>query len=225
MPSPVTITQNGTSHGGEVFGTFAASSHDFCASGTWRDALGQRNGNQVRVERTHVCDDGTGTVVFLYTGITENLSGVGTWRIVSGTGRYVGLRGRGTTSNVHSYDPVSGSGAFVNTWRGVMDFDTVAPTAQIGRPQVRRIPARRLARVAIRVLLADNVATNLVGYEATLYVPGRGVLASRAGVRRGAVALSFIVRLPAVRRAVVEVVARDPVGNTRTVRRVVIVRP
>jgi hypothetical protein len=223
--SPVTLIQHGVSRGGDLFGTFTASSEHLCPSGAWRDALGQRSGNQTRVERAHTCDDGSGTVVLLYSGVTENLAGVGTWSNVSGTGRYAGLRGRGTTSNVvTSYDPVRSEGTFVNTWRGVLDYDATAPSASLGRPTVRRL-ARGRVRVRMALRLSD-AAGNRIAYTAEVYVPGRGVLARRtgSGTAGATLGLDLVVRPGAARRVTVEVVLTDPVGNERTVRRAVAVR-
>jgi hypothetical protein len=217
-PTPVTLVQYGANRGSETTGTFTAESPLLCPVGSWRDSLVGRSGNNVAVERLHECADGSGTVTFYYAGISEHLAGAGSWHVLVGTGRYALLRGRGTTSTVvTSYDPVLREGTFTNTWRGVLDFDPTPPNGRFDRVRLTRVGRSRAYRLRTALVVRDDVAENRIQYELEVYVPRRGLLARRSGVRApGRLPLDVTIR-PArgSKRIVLEAYVRDPVGNGR----------
>jgi hypothetical protein len=186
-------------------GTFTAPL-PLCSSGTW-----QGNGLGSRV---FTCTDGSGTFTATFDGeLEDNANARGPWSIVSGTGRYVTLRGKGTAT----VDAVSGpdeSPTYSDTWSGVVDFDATSPKAQFTSAKVTRAHSRT-GRWTVRVgfTASDNVQDNLLSFDA---VGSSGhFLAHRVGgAPAGPVLLAYSFRkLPSMRIFRVELRLSDPVGN------------
>jgi hypothetical protein len=194
-------------------GTFTAPA-PMCTSGTW-----QGNGQGTRV---FTCADGSGTFTASFDGELEHMTGAsGPWAIVSGDGKYVTMRGRGTATIDFSTGPNGSPITFSDTWQGVVDFDNVAP-----RITVRRATATRLRQPRGRYLLRlsfacpDNVTGNTVSYAVVVDTAAGTDLAKRVGKTTAGAALSLRVRPPRSARFVsVELMATDPVGNFRTTTR------
>jgi hypothetical protein len=165
--------------GSRLVGTFTSGA-PFCESGTADDAL-HPGDTVVR----YTCSDGSGSLTLTtpYPSAQNRASGAGEWTIVEGSGRYAGLRGKGT----HSVELLDGDPeAFLTipfgaTFQGSVDADAVAPSlaftsasaTKLRRPQVAR-PADSIGPVvgasgayAIHVALSlrDDVEGNTVAYR------------------------------------------------------------
>jgi hypothetical protein len=183
-----------------------------CPSGTW-----QGNG---RGERVFSCADGSGSFTARFDGEQEHRTGGSApWWITAGTDRYANLRGRGTASNVlHESDPIT----FTNTWNGVVDFDSVAPSVVVLSASATRFRTSKSTfnlRVSFRA--ADDVAGNAVDFDLTVWTRDSGQIATRRGTQTGGTSLLTLkIRVPSRLRSVqLQIDATDPVGNTRTTRR------
>ena len=191
-------------------GTFTAPL-PLCPSGTW-----QGNGLGSRV---FTCTDGSGTFTATFDGELEDAASAhGPWSIISGTGRYVTLRGKGTAT----VDAVSGpntSPTFSDTWSGVVDFDATSPKAKFTSAKVTR-PQTRTGRWTVRVgfTAADNVQDNPVSFAA-VGSSGR-FSAHRVGTAAaGTTVLAYSFRrFPTMRILKVELRVSDPVGNTARIK-------
>ena len=96
-------------------GAFTSDGSVVCASGSTSDEFfptGFQSGRGIVLHdrKTISCDDGTGTFTLLLQGRTGFNVGDGTsgqWVVLSGTGDYVNLHGRGTFAG--SYTPIGAS--------------------------------------------------------------------------------------------------------------------
>jgi len=191
-------------------GTFTAPA-PMCPSGTW-----QGNGQGTRV---FTCADASGTFTASFDGELEHTTGAkGPWAIVSGTGKYATLRGRGGATVDFSTGPNGSPITFSDTWQGVVDFDKVAPRITVQRATATRIRKPK-GRYLLRLSFAcpDNVAGNTVSYEVVVSTAAGSDLAKRSGQTTTGAALSLRIRPSRSARFVsVELTATDPVGNFRT---------
>lgn len=217
-PSQVTISLKGI-HSADDFhqGTFTAPA-PLCSAGTW---IG--NGAGARV---FTCSDGSGTFTATFNGDLEHVAGAsGPWQITLGTGKYTTLRGRGTGTIDASTGPNASPVVFADTWTGVADFDTVAPTGSITAVRIER-PHTPSRRWTVRMTLAarDNVAGNPVDFFATV-TAGRFFSQKKGTVTAGAASFSVTFRPAATtKRLQVAVDLEDPVGNRSTVQKSVSLR-
>src|SRR5205814_2171133 len=109
--------------------------------------------------------------------------------------------------------------AFTDTWRGVVDFDNIAPTIKVRRATATRLGKGRSYVLRLSFACPDNVAGNNVSYT-VLIGTAASDLAKRAGKTTAAASLSLRVRPPRSARFVsVDITATDPVGNLRTTAR------
>lgn len=200
-------------------GRFTASG-PFCTSGTAVDTRDLEI-EPLTVLRTHTCDDGTGSFTAFMPAVLGEHGGIGSWKIVDGTGRYATLRGVGTyTGHIVSGDPgVFDSVVYTTTWRGVVDFDAVPPTfAATATSKKLRKPARTYT---IRTVL--NAQEGQVAYTVDIRA-GKSFLAFKQGTSgSGRLTVALRIRAPKGARSVqVIVTVSDAVGNestaTRTVR-------
>lgn len=198
-------------------GTFTASA-PLCASGSW---IG--NGAGARV---FTCFDGSGTFTARFPGELEHSAGAtGSWTIMEGSGRYTALRGTGTAaidfSTGESVSPIT----FRDTWRGVVDFDTVGPSGSVTRVTVVR-PHSQRGRWTVRVAFSarDNVEDNAVTFAASATAGSFGANKSGA-VTGGTAVVSFVFRrATATHYLIVEIELTDPWGNRTTIKRKVRLR-
>ncbi len=203
-------------------GTFESSA-PFCASGTWRDTSDRSNGVRVYYQRVHTCGDGSGTIVLATIVPDHKRVPLETWvgdaTIVRGTGAYEHLRGKGRVTGVR-HDEV----AFTDTWRGLVDFDDVAPQARIGAVVVKRVTQKgRTFSLRVPVSARDNVAENAVSYELTILADATAVAKRSGTLPTGSATLGFSRVKPGVpvRRLQLVLVAHDPLGNERTARKTI----
>jgi hypothetical protein len=205
-PTQTTLLLNGrnSDDGTYHLGTFKAAA-PLCATGSW---LGHGDGT-----RTFTCADGSGTfdASFDASGAVETHGGTAPWQIVSGTGRYVDLRGQGSaTATLTGPEPT-----WTNAWQGVVDFDAVAPTLTSFAASIKR--SRTLIDVHIVATVEDNVPANSVSYRISA---SRG--ADVIGETQGPLVATF--KLPRRRHPKslrVFFALRDPVGNLATIARTV----
>jgi hypothetical protein len=200
-------------------GTFESGS-PFCSSGTWQDSDANDRivGTKVYFDRIHTCDDGSGTIVVSSTTFdhfhNQGSSWTGSGKIVSGTGKYVHLRGLGTISGVE-HDQTN----FTDTWQGRAGFDDVAPSAAIRKVSVR---ARRKPKGAFmltaRFTSRDNVPENVVSYELALSAAGKPLASRKGRVSTGAASVTFSVVKPpkTARRLQLSLTVSDELDNHRT---------
>jgi hypothetical protein len=196
-------------------GTFTATS-PLCRAGSWH---GHGNGT-----RTFTCADGSGTFLARFTGALEHVAGsTSPWSIISGTGAYEALRGKGTghvDSSMGSDDSTGPRPTFSDTWTGVVDFDATAPTGTITRVNVvhpHTLHGEWTASVHFRA--HDNVPSNPVSFSAT--VTADPFFAVRNGrLKNGSESLIFSFR-PARRTRLMRIVIElaDPWDNERTLKR------
>jgi hypothetical protein len=183
-------------------------------SGSW-----QGNGQGTRV---FTCADGSGTFTASFDGELEHMTGAsGPWAIVSGTGEYLTLRGRGAATVDFSTGPNGSPITFSDTWQGVVDFDNVAPAIKVQRATATRLRSPR-GRYQLRLsfICPDNVIGNTVSYTVVVSTAAGTDLAKRAGKTTAGATLSLRIRPPRRARFInVELTATDPVGNLRTITR------
>jgi len=109
--------------------------------------------------------------------------------------------------------------AFTDTWRGLVDFDNIAPTIKVRRATATRLGKGRSYVLRLSFACPDNVAGNNVSYT-VLIGTAASDLAKRAGKTTAIASLSLRVRPPRSARFVsVDITATDPVGNLRTTAR------
>jgi hypothetical protein len=194
-----------------VQGTFRSRA-PFCATGTLVDPASLQGAWRF------ACDDGTGSLTVSFAVPAPSLSN-STWRILDGSGRYAGLRGRGSVRS-----EVLDSGPRGVTWRttfqGDVDFDAVAPTIALSSATAKKLrhPAGAYA-LRLRIALRDNVTDNPVSYIVRARGPGLRELARRFGTANtGAVSTTLRIRPIAGARTVrLQLTAEDPVGNSASV--------
>jgi hypothetical protein len=202
-------------------GPFTASA-PFCASGYAVDLrhLVLRQG-PVAVRR-YSCGDGSGSITaHIEMFPAEHVLGSSEpWRIVAGTGLYAKLRGKGmwTSLSVNGDQSNPASLTFRTEWRGVVDFDNVAPLLSVSKASARKL-ARPRGVYLLRLSLSahDDVDGNAVFWKLNVRTRSFG-LASKAGkTSSGTVVVSMRVH-PArgTRKLLIEIAASDPVGNKRT---------
>ena len=95
-------------------------------------------------DREFTCADGSGTVVARKNVTRANALFTheeGVWSIVKGTGRYVELRGKGTSVvDTTSGDPVNHPETrFDEAWTGIVDFDVSRPSLRISKATARHL--------------------------------------------------------------------------------------
>ena len=195
-------------------GRFTASA-PFCTSGTAVDVTDVQI-EPLTVLRLHKCDDGSGTVTVLMPTVAGEHGGIGSWQIVEGTGRYADLRGLGSyAGRITAGDPGRFETIVYRTeWRGVVDFDAVAPSVAL-RAAARKLkkPARSYS-IRVALTATDDVAGNAAAYTVDVRA-GRAFLAFKKGTTTsGQAVLTLRIRAPrGVRTIQVIVTATDPVGN------------
>jgi hypothetical protein len=202
-------------------GTFTATS-PFCASGTFEDLTNDFL-NSFGDTRTYTCADGSGTIVTEQEDWFElKPPYTSTWRILRGTGRYTDFRGKGSfvggppLTGGHE-DPLSVT--YRCTFRGLVDFDSTAPTIAVSGSKVTKLkrPAGSYS-IRLALLLRDNERGNAVAYEVAVEPGGGGLyLAQREGsTSTGTAAMTIRVKPARGTRTVrLQLRARDPVGNIR----------
>jgi hypothetical protein len=192
----------------------------FCATGTARGP----SIDLVPERERFTCDDGTGSVTLsLVLQDTHSRLMEARWQIVEGTGKYVGLRGRGSMRTEHlggEGEPAVTSSGYL-LWRsafeGAVDWDAVAPTITVARARVtklRRAPDEHAVRLALS--LRDDVEGNPVAYT-LIVTQGREVVDQEGTTASGSVSTTLTVARGRSRSLGLHVYASDPVGNERYV--------
>ena len=154
--------------------------------------------------------------------------GSGSWRIVSGTGRYEKLRGQGRFTSVRTGgDPLDhGSITFRSVWNGVADLDDAPPTVAIPRATVVKLRSPTGAySVKLALALGDNGEGNAVSYTLRVTTSSGIELARKFGTARPGAAVSVTIRVRTLsaraRSILLQLTASDPVGNERKLTRAV----
>ena len=198
----------------------------FCASGTFRE-YGGPGWSEWRL----ACDDGTGGLTFSIARPWDHKTSSWNtaWRILDGSGSYVGLRGQGSM-RIEVLSSEDSAGRSVMTWRstlrGDVDRDAVAPTLSFSGATATKL-SRPAGSYALRLKLAlhDNLAENPVSYTLRVYTrrlsAGGHELADRFGTARSEpVSMTLRIRPPAGARTVRLVLSgSDPVGNEASITR------
>jgi hypothetical protein len=203
-------------------GRFTATGF-FCSTGS-ATTIEMRGNTPADAEgkRLLTCADGSGSATALVLPLESEHGGTGSWRIISGTGEYAKLRGRGTFRSVRTGgDPADfASITFRSTWAGVADRDDTPPDIAVSRMSVAKLSRPSGAYVLRIAFSAQEAAGNSVRYLIDVRDRGR-FLASRVGeTASGMASASIRVRLAKnVRRLHVEITASDPLGNERKVSR------
>jgi hypothetical protein len=204
-------------------GQFTASA-PFCSSGT---AIDTRHVllDALSVERTHTCDDGSGSIIVsLPDVVREHQGGGGSWKIIGGTGKYEELRGSGAYSGqVLSGDPFDFSSVTYRTiWRGLVGFDADPPAVTLTATATKlKLPRRTYSlRVGFAVRNEEpgaRVTYSLIVQANRQYVSG----GSRQGsTTAGRAAFALRITPPRTARTVqISVRASDPLGNESTTTR------
>jgi len=215
-PAHVTLSLDGVGADDSHHGTFTASA-PLCPGGTWG---GDGNGVQTGT-RTFTCADGSGSFRAEFDQVTtEHTGGTAPWQVTGGTGRYAALRGLGTGTAVIT---VAGDQpTFTETWQGTMGFDTTAPSVtRLVAVATRTNASHALLRLTLG--LQDDVAGNAVAYHVSIAAGNASVGPERVGTTTGSVRLTYRLAVPArFHRLLVLIAAEDPVGNSKAVRRVVL---
>lgn len=199
-------------------GTFTASA-PFCARGTFVDRTFDAL-DGAEDTRVYTCADDSGALIVAAEAYYEhNYPNTDTWRVLDGTGRYVGLRGKGTfhgellTGDVE--DPHSTT--FRSTLTGYADYDGSAPTIALTGLTATKL-RRPAGTYSLRFTLLTRDNGNTVSYMVAVEPAGGGpYLAQKQGsTASGRVTMSLRVR-PArgTRSVVLQLWAADPIGNAR----------
>ena len=201
---------------GGAHGTSTANA-PFCSSGTAVDlAVNLLNGSDDDTRR-YTCGDGSGSLTLVQEMFEEHKSPwVNTWRIVAGTGRYADLRGRGSYEGEFlSGDPdIVLTVVFRSTFRGLVDFDSVAPAITVSKARITKLT--RPARTYVIHLALSVRDRNTTSYVVKAIPEGGEIpVAAKSGkTTSGKVGLTFRLRLSrSVRVLVFEISATDEVGN------------
>jgi hypothetical protein len=203
-------------------GPFTASG-GFCSSGT-ATTLGAIaiSATEAEAIRLLTCADGSGSVTARVFSFEREHEGVGTWRVVEGTGQYVKLRGQGRFTSVRTGgDPRDhGSLTFRSNWTGVTDIDDVGPAIAVSRATAAKL---RRPRGSYRIRLAfsaQDTPGSAVRYE-VIVKAGFLVLDLRTGQTTSGMAATVLRILPLKRTRTVrvEIKATDAVGNESTLSR------
>ena len=201
-------------------GTFTSEA-PFCGSGTAVD-LRHLAGGTAAIRR-YTCDDGSGSLTLSIANLPYEHTApfAAGWTIMNGTGRYEGLRGKGT----YKGEILGGTPAdpltivFRTTSQGFADADAVAPTIAIPTAKATKLHRPAGAYLIQLVLsLKDDIDGNPVAY--TLRTTGGGLeLSNRTGQTvSGSASITLRIR-PAskrVRSVRLQLTATDPVGNETT---------
>ena len=186
----------------------------FCSTGRF---------DRIQAAWHFTCDDGTGSVRVL----TQY---DGSWLIADGSGRYAGLRGKGSLREeslpCERCDEQSGW-PWRGTLSGVVDRDAVAPTIALTSATATKLARLKGAyTLRLRITLSDDVTGNPVAYTVRVCAytvdacAGRLELVRRFGTATGGVSLTLRVRPPARERTVqLQLIGEDPVGNAISVSR------
>jgi hypothetical protein len=210
-------TPTGLSHEGPF-----TSTSSLCPSGYARD-IAQTDQLATRL---FTCDGSDGTFTATVTPHLAEHGGVGSWRIIGGTGSLDDLRGKGSFSSVlTSGDPNDFlSISFRSTWQGTIDLDATPPTVAIARQALRKLARpRRTYVMQLALSFSDNNKAD-VTYTLTLVNPRNlFVFVRKSGQASGTIAWTFRLRPPSTSRLLrLSVTATDQVGNaanlTKTIR-------
>jgi hypothetical protein len=202
-------------------GTFSASA-PFCSSGSAIDLWASATRPKVSY-RMLTCDDGSGalTVRLVGTAAEHTPGRTGIWQVIEGTGSYAELRGMGTLTGVRLGDDAAQPETlrFRTEWKGLIDFDVVAPPIVVLRSSSSERPDGSYV-VNVAFTAADDIDGNRVSYRVTAS-RSRWLLASRQGdLLTGKTSVSLRIRpLGRPRTIRLEIEAWDPVGNVRSVAR------
>ena len=224
-------------------GTFAAGA-PFCTTGRVVE-LARRVGITDAKYR-FTCDDGSGSLVVsasvaLDDHIAPQPSVIeGSWRILEGTGSYVGLRGKGSQRSeiVSELNPecVPEPGFECPwwipppTWRstleGVAGEDAVAPAIGFSGVDVRKLPRPAGAySLDVAIALRDDVEGNPVSYtlRVTPTTSARELASNIGTTQGGTISTTMRVRYyrPLVRAVLLRLTASDEVGNESSISQVV----
>ena len=138
----------------------------FCSSGR-ATTLRVRGNTPADAEGTRLltCADGSGSATALVISIDSEHGGTGTWRIVSGTGEYSKLRGRGTFRSTLTGGDLSdhGSITFRSSWTGVADRDDSPPSVAVSRASAAKLRGRPGSYVVTIAFSAQEAPGNASG--------------------------------------------------------------
>jgi hypothetical protein len=202
-------------------GHFTASA-PFCPSGT---AIDTRHDLQatLSVERTHTCDDGSGSIIVSMPDVAREhqQGGSGFWKIIGGTGKYDKLRGSGTCSGqILSGDPFDFSTVtYRTTWQGQVGFDADPPALSLTGTATKLKLPKRTYLLRVGLVVRNEEAGARVTYSLTAQAPGQIVpVGSRQGsTTAGRAAFTLRITPPRAARTVqISVRATDPLGNEST---------
>lgn len=203
-------------------GRFTASA-PFCPAGSAVDTRHVQD-PPLWVERTHTCDDGSGSIIVSMPNVTGEHEGSGSWQIIRGTGKYENLRGSGTYIGQRlSGDPADFvSITYQTTWKGLVDFDAAPPALTLTATATKLKLPRRTYSVRVALVVRNEepgarVTYSLIVQSRGQFVPG----GSRQGsTTAGRAAFTLRITPPRTARAVqISVRASDPVGNENTTTR------
>jgi hypothetical protein len=204
--------------GSRVVGTFT-SGGPFCESGTAVDLPHARD-----VLMHYTCTDGSGSLTLKF--VSDRARSESGWTIVEGSGRYAGLRGKGTNSNetLDGEDPLQWVIPFRQILQGFADADVVAPSLAFTRASATKLRgAGGWYTIRVAFSLRDDVDGNTVAYWLRVKEGPEGPrdrrlfdLASKEGsTTSGSVSMRLRVSSPSKRMRSVQLLlsGSDPVGN------------
>jgi len=216
FPSPT-----GLSH----VGTFTTNDQ-LCPSGT---AANTSENDQGVATRVFTCDGSGATFTALVWPQLSEHGGLGSWRIISGTGPLADLRGQGDFASVlTSGDPNNFVTVdFRSTWTGAIDLDATPPTVTLTRATLTKLtrPARTY-ELKLGLGLSDN-GGGPVSYTLILVDPTTlNTYVRRDGsTSTGSLEGTFVLKVgPHARALRLLLDASDKVGNETRFKRVITLR-
>jgi hypothetical protein len=202
---------------GRASSTFMTNDQ-LCPSGTAENTVEDTQGVATRV---FTCDGSGATFTALVWPQLSEHGGIGSWKIVSGTGPRADLRGHGDFSSILvSGDPNDFITVdFRATWTGSVDLDATPPTVTLRKAALTKLKrSTRTYRLSLVLRLGDN-GGGPVSYTLILVNPSTlNTYVRRDGwTSTGSFAGTFVLKVRAHQRALrLLISAGDQVGNETT---------
>ncbi len=177
--------------------------------------------------RRFICPDGSEFAATVSPLPAEH-GGNGLWQIVSGTGPFATLRGRGTFSSTRlagrSDDPTTIT--FRSTWQGVADFDTVPPAIVMTKVTIRKLKRPKGAyNLGVVATFPGDAAVSYVLQVVDPRKPLNALVYRVGQTANGSLAAAARIRpAKSTRSLEIKVAATDPVGNDATAAKTVRLR-
>jgi hypothetical protein len=203
-------------------GPFTTSS-PLCPSGTARDVAFQGPDTGVRV---FTCAGSGAQFSAEVTPLRTEHGGVGTWKIIGGTGMLLAFRGFGTfqSARVGGDDSDPSTITFRTVWQGVAAVDATPPEITLVRASLKKLKPLGTYRLDLSLSITD-AGGETVPYTLTVTDAEKQIAMKRGVASSAPFALALRVKPAKKSRALrLNVAASDAVGNRASLIRSIRVR-